>query len=131
MALNKVALDTNIAIEILNNNSVTIQSLHAFDMIYLPVVVCGELIYGAINSSRVRYNLSRYESFISDCEVLHANLDVSLKYASFKKSLKDTGCPIPENDIWIAAICATFEMPLFTRDGHFRSIKALELINRC
>ena len=129
MGIAKVAIDTNIAIEVLNNNAVTISSLHAFDVIYLPVIVCGELIYGAKNSSRIRYNLPRYESFIADCEILEANLSVSSKYAVFKQNLKAAGCPIPENYVWIAAICAAFEIPLFTRDGHFRYIPMLELVN--
>jgi hypothetical protein len=39
MELNKTALDTNVAIEVLNNNKLTIEVLEQFDMIYLPVTV--------------------------------------------------------------------------------------------
>lgn len=69
MALSKIALDTNIAIEVLNSNEFTIEILRQFDLIYLPIIVCGELLYGAKNSGKASYNLRRFESFIADCQV--------------------------------------------------------------
>ncbi|MCE6991008.1 type II toxin-antitoxin system VapC family toxin [Dyadobacter sp. CY323] len=126
MALKKIALDTNVAIEILNNNASTIQVLSEFDLIYLPVVVCGELLYGAKNSSRISYNLPRYEAFISDCEILNTVEPVAIEYSNVKKQLKENGSPIPENDIWIAAICIVYDIPLFTQDGHFEYISGLK-----
>ncbi|MCF0062906.1 type II toxin-antitoxin system VapC family toxin [Dyadobacter chenwenxiniae] len=128
MALNSVAIDTNVAIEALNGNSATIRTLERFDLIYLPVTVCGELLYGAKNSSRINYNLPRYQSFIFDCEVLDTQEPVANEYSSIKKHLRDIGCPIPENDIWIAAICTFYGIPLFTRDGHFEYIPALKRV---
>ncbi|TLV02259.1 type II toxin-antitoxin system VapC family toxin [Dyadobacter luticola] len=128
MALRKIAMDTNIAIEVLNNNAATIASLNQFDLIFLPVTVCGELLFGARNSSRVLYNLPRYEAFIADCEILNTVETVASEYSTIKKHLKESGNPIPENDIWIAAICVVYDMPLFTRDGHFKSIPGLRLL---
>ena len=45
-----VALDTNIAIAVLNGQKAVIEKLTAFEMIYLPVTVSGELLFGAKNS---------------------------------------------------------------------------------
>ena len=126
MALNKIALDTNIAIEILNNNQPTIEILRQFDVIFLPITVCGELLFGVKNSSRQDYNLPRYQALIADCEVLDTIDLVAVEYANIKKHLKDIGSPIPENDIWIAAICVVFDVMLFTRDGHFANIPTLK-----
>jgi tRNA(fMet)-specific endonuclease VapC len=39
--------------------------------------------------------------------------------------LKLKGTPIPENDIWIAAIAMQFELPLVTRDKHFDKIERI------
>ena len=37
------------------------------------------------------------------------------------------GKPIPDNDIWIAAIARQFDLPgLVTRDGHFEWLPALK-----
>ena len=44
-----------------------------------------------------------------------------------RKELKDKGTPIPENDIWIAATCMIYEIPLATNDKHFNNIIGLTL----
>lgn len=44
------------------------------------------------------------------------------------KTLKDKGTPISENDIWIAATCIVYEIPLATNDKHFSNIEGLILI---
>lgn len=103
----KIALDTNIAIEVLNNNIQTINTIRQFELIYLPITVCGELLFGAKNSSRAQ--------------------SVATEYSDVKKYLKDIGSPIPENDIWIAALCKVYDVPLYTRDAHFSKIPALKL----
>jgi len=42
--------------------------------------------------------------------------------------LRKKGQPIPENDIWIAAICLENEISLISSDGHFENINGLEVI---
>jgi len=123
----KIALDTNIAIEVLNNNIQTINTIRQFELIYLPITVCGELLFGAKNSSRAHLNLLRFEDFISECQILDTIESVATEYSDVKKYLKDIGSPIPENDIWIAALCKVYDVPLYTRDAHFSKIPALKL----
>jgi tRNA(fMet)-specific endonuclease VapC len=43
--------------------------------------------------------------------------------------LKSAGKPIPENDIWIAALSMQHNIPLVTSDSHFKYIKGLNLLN--
>lgn len=38
------------------------------------------------------------------------------------------GCPIPDNDIWIAATAMQYGLSLATRDKHFREIDGLSLV---
>ncbi|MDR6805450.1 tRNA(fMet)-specific endonuclease VapC [Dyadobacter sp. BE34] len=128
MALKHIAIDTNIAIEILNGNKATLQMLSVFDVIALPVPVCGELMYGAKNSSKAERNLAHYRAFIGSCEILEAKLPTAWEYANIKLNLKLAGRPIPENDIWIAAICQSYDIPFASRDGHFSYIQSLHLI---
>jgi predicted nucleic acid-binding protein len=54
--------------------------------------------------------------------------NVILKQVSISK-LKLAGKPIPENDIWIAALSMQHNIPLVTSDSHFRHIKDLKLLN--
>jgi len=46
-----------------------------------------------------------------------------------KLKLKKIGHPIPENDIWVAAICLELGIPLLSRNGHFDHVHGLEVIN--
>ena len=40
--------------------------------------------------------------------------------------LSNYGKPIPENDIWIAALALQHELTLATRDKHFKVVDGLE-----
>ncbi len=127
--MKKVALDTNIAADILNGKTDTIQFVRTFDLIFLPVTVEGELLFGAKNSGKREENLKRFRAFIGSCEILDINHLVAEEYASIRYELKTKGKPIPENDIWIAAICIVNRVPLFTRDTHFQYIDDITLVS--
>ena len=57
----------------------------------------------------------------------HCDLDTSRHYAIVKSYLKSKGTPIPENDIWIAALAKQHRLTLVTRDKHFNNIHELLL----
>lgn len=125
--MNPIALDTNIAIDLLNGKDDVIRKYEKFQSIYLPVTVCGELLFGALNSESSQNNLLKYRGFISVCIILEIDLSIAEQYAAIRKRLKDQGTPIPENDIWIAATCMMHEMQLATNDKHFSNIEGLNL----
>ncbi len=50
-------------------------------------------------------------------------------YSLIKRDLKRKGKPIPENDIWIAAITIENQCQLVTRDKHFDEVERLTCIN--
>ena len=123
-----IVIDTSIAIEILNNQEATIRKISKYDVLCLPVIVCGELLYGAKNSSKKKENEKKFNDFIQSCVILNTNSLVAEEYAQIRKTLKDQGKPIPENDIWIAAISRVNEIPLATRDKHFKNITNLKIV---
>jgi tRNA(fMet)-specific endonuclease VapC len=43
--------------------------------------------------------------------------------------LQRRGKPIPENDIWIAALAQQHELAVATKDAHFREVDALPLLS--
>lgn len=124
-----LALDSNTVIAYLNGDTKASSFINGYDLIYLPSIVCGELQFGALNSSRKDENIIKLRSFIDNCMVLSVNKIVAEIYAEIRLSLKQNGTPIPENDIWIAAICIANNLPLFTLDKHFSHIKELNLIS--
>ncbi len=129
MVTDKIALDTNIAVDVLNAKASTIALLQAYTKIYLPVTVCGELLFGAKNSNRKTQNEPKYQDFIAQYEVLNVHDAVAEEYAEVRKQLKDKGNPIPENDIWIAAICKVNDIPLITHDKHFTQVDGLLVVH--
>jgi tRNA(fMet)-specific endonuclease VapC len=124
----RVALDTNTAIGLLNNEKKVLDIIKKFDTICLPVIVCGELIFGARNSGLSEKNEKKYLAFIESCELLDINMIVAGTYADIRLKLKKEGRPIPENDIWIAATCIVNNTPIFTFDKHFRFISEVEIL---
>ena len=122
-----LALDTNIVIAILNNEIRIEKKFPAVKNFFLPITVCGELLFGARNSARKKENEEGCWNFIRQTNILNNNLLVAEEYAFIRKELKDSGRPIPENDIWIAAACRANQIPLCSRDKHFRFIDNLTI----
>jgi tRNA(fMet)-specific endonuclease VapC len=91
--------------------------------------VLGELYYGALKSSRSAANLARIEEFASSVGVLACDAATARHYAQVKERLRAKGRPIPENDIWIAAVALQHSLPLATRDDHFQAVEGLRLEN--
>lgn len=50
-----------------------------------------------------------------------------MNYIPIKKSLKQIGKPIPENDIWIAACACVHNLAVAIFDKHFSEIAEIEL----
>jgi predicted nucleic acid-binding protein len=70
MSGGKVALDTNLAIAVMNNTDDIAAWVDGFAEIYLPAPVLGELLYSALSSSREEANLQRVCHFALRCSVL-------------------------------------------------------------
>lgn len=122
-----IALDTNIVVDFLNGNENITKKIIEYQKIYIPITVLGELLYGVKNSSKKNENLNKLQSFISKCFILNSNSLVADEYSNIRKELKDKGKPIPENDIWIAAICKNYDISIASRDKHFENITNLKL----
>lgn len=123
----KIAIDTDIAIKFLNGDEAIDNFLLKFHEIFMPVVVAGELIFGALNSKHAEQNLARHKKLIQRAHVLDITENTASIYAKTRMNLKKKGKPIPENDLWIASICIEHKMPLISYDAHFEDIDHLIL----
>ena len=124
-------LDTNIIIGIFaSDESIIAKLLEAATnnlLIYIPVIAIGELYYGAEQSQKKENNRKQIEELVKVSEVLECDEETAVYYGKIKSQLKLQGKPIPENDIWIAALCKQFNLTLATRDNHFKHIPDIEL----
>jgi len=124
----RISLDTNVASRYLENDPAVTKLLSNPSIIYLPVPVIAELLYGAENSARRETNLKYCNELIFLCESLDITRQTAVVYSKTKLALKRAGRPIPENDIWIASVCIEHNMPLVTSDVHFSYVDGLVTI---
>src|SRR3990172_1394494 len=125
----KISLDTNIVIRLLKNDKAVVNLLSRKSMIYLPIPVTAELLFAAKNSGRPKDNLKTYNEFIDPCRVLNITRKTADRYSTVRLQLKQKGRPIPENDVWIAAVCIENDLPIITPDTHFDNVEGLEVVN--
>lgn len=118
-------LDTNIIIALFAGDAAVKASLAKANEVFVPSIAVGELCFGAWKSERVTDNLSRIDEFIAQSVVLGCDSDTARQYGKVKSVLREKGHPIPENDIWIAAIALQYDLSVITRDVHFNQIESL------
>lgn len=123
----EIALDTSVAVRFLNGDVAITEKVLALPEIVLPMVVVGELLFGAENSTRPLQNLPRYLEFISACVVVSLGRETATTYAQTRLALKRKGRPIPMNDVWIAAQCLEQGWVLVTDDTDCNYVDGLIL----
>lgn len=121
----RVLLDTNIIIGLFANDPSIVARLSEVDAAYLPSVALGELYFGAYKSGHPEQNVRRIEQLIAMSAVLSCDAGTASCYGKIKHALRQMGKPIPENDIWIAALADQHGLALISRDVHFQQIEPL------
>ena len=95
----------------------------------IPVIVLGEYRYGLRTSKQQKILEEQLGALIVDAQVLTIDETTTRRYADVRSELKAAGTPIPENDIWIAALVRRHRLPLLTRDLHFDLVPGLTRIS--
>jgi len=121
-------LDTNIIIALFADEVAVKNSLVNADEVFIPSIAIGELCYGARKSGRSKENLERIDEFIANSTVLGCDVQTARYYGEIKNAISLKGHPLPENDIWIAAIALQYNLALVTRDAHFLEIENLQTV---
>jgi len=127
MTGNKVLLDTNIISALLKGEADVAGKIDKAAEVNIPIIVVGELYYGAHYSTRIEKNINAIEKLTATYNVISHTNQTAKIYGSIKAQLRKKGTPIPENDIWIAAIAQQHNLTLITRDKHFREIEGITI----
>lgn len=125
----KFLLDTNIVIALFADEATIKNNLAQANEVFIPSIVIGELCYGAQKSGRVGANLARIEDLIASSTILGCDAQTAQQYGDIKNKLRLQGHPLPENDIWIAAIARQHFLVLVTRDVHFHAVESLQTVS--
>jgi tRNA(fMet)-specific endonuclease VapC len=127
----RILIDTNAYSALMRGNEIIAQHLEKAAIVYLSVVVAGELIAGFKNGRKELINRNIFNDFIEKAGktiVLPITLETAERFASIKAALRKKGRPIPINDIWLAAQCLETGARLLTLDSHFKEVDGLLLV---
>jgi tRNA(fMet)-specific endonuclease VapC len=94
--------------------------------ILIPAIVLGELYFGASQSARSQENIARIQALQNQVPTINVNEQTALEYGQIKANLKKKGRPIPENDLWIAALAKQHGYIVASRDKHLLSIEEIQ-----
>jgi tRNA(fMet)-specific endonuclease VapC len=118
-------LDTNIVIAIFAAEPAVLERVATVDEVFVPAITLGELYYGAQKSTRSEANINRIDAFSTTMAILGCDEATARQYGRIKDELRAKGRPIPENDIWIAAVAMQHGLTVVSRDDHFANIAGL------
>jgi tRNA(fMet)-specific endonuclease VapC len=118
-------LDTNIVIALLEREQSVADRVVVANRVAVPVVVLGELYFGAYKSNRRAENIARANNIRSGFSIVPLDEQTADLFGTLKQRLQVQGRPIPDNDIWIAAMALQTGMTLVSRDEHFAHVENL------
>ncbi|HEY6349200.1 MAG TPA: PIN domain-containing protein [Candidatus Angelobacter sp.] len=121
-------LDTNVMVGLRNRDRSITQRITPEMDLYLPSIGLGEMFSGAHRSDRVRENFEAIKALSKMFPTLSCDSGTAEAYGVLHAYLLNKGRPIPENDVWIAAIAHQRHLTLITRDSHFQYIDFLSLL---
>ena len=125
----KTCLDSSVVIRHFRGESLVTEKIKALGTPCLASFAYGELIYGARLARNPEESRSKLDALVARCVVLHPDAATLETYANLKVQLRTQGTPIPENDIWIAALCLQHDMELAFRDKHFEFVPGLKKLH--
>src|SRR4051812_1219187 len=98
-------LDTNALSDFFAGNAAIGGIIAAESALYLPVIVLGEYRFGLLGSKKAKEITPRLDALEKSASVLLVDPETTHHYAAVHHQLKLSGTPIPQNDVWIAALC--------------------------
>ena len=123
----KIALDTNAYSALMRGHRDVGAVIRRAESVLVPAIVAGELLYGFQLGSRFEENAARLEAFLATPSValLPVGLTTGDRFGRIAATLRRKGCPIPTNDIWIAAQAMEVGADLLSSDSHFGEVDGL------
>jgi tRNA(fMet)-specific endonuclease VapC len=95
----------------------------------IPLPAIGEYRFGLRGSSRSDELSPLFGKLVQNSVVLYPDLETAEHYAAIRHELKTKGRPIPENDVWIAALARQHQLPIASLDTHFDNVDGIQRID--
>ncbi len=121
-------LDTNAVSALIAGDKRLGSVLSKTDHHHLPLIVIGEYQYGLLASRKRTKLQALLRKLESESIVLCPDRETANWYASIRHDLKTRGHPIPENDLWIAALSRQHALEVVSQDPHFDHVDKVRRI---
>jgi tRNA(fMet)-specific endonuclease VapC len=121
-------LDTCAVIDLMAGRQAARDALANFDHLLIGYVVLGELLLGCKRSPDPETEFSNLRKLLLNNTWIGADIPTSVAYARLGADLETSGQRIPQNDLWIAALCVRCNLPLISSDPHFSPLPELQWV---
>ena len=123
----RVAVDTNRLTDLFRGDSQLADILARCEQFWIPLPVLAEIKAGFYGGGRLHRNENLLQRLLakSTVNVLLPGRETAEHFARLFVQLKHAGTPVPDNDLWIAALALEHDLTLITRDRHFERIPQL------
>lgn len=127
--MKKILLDTNAYSALLKGDAKVLAAVGEADIVFVSVIVLGELYAGFCGGVKEVENKKRLNDFLSKSTVriMPVSKETAEIFGVIKQQLKVAGTPIPINDIWIAAHAMENDARLISYGQHFIQIQGVLL----
>ena len=123
-------LDTNAVSSLLAGGNQDLNAvLKSANRHHLPLAVIAEYQYGLLALHRPRRLQSLLRRLEADSIILCPDRATADYYAAIRHELKLRGRPIPENDLWIAALARQHSLEIVSRDPHFDHVEGIRRVS--
>ncbi|SRR5579875_1633120 len=120
----RVALDRNRITDLFRGDVELADQLSTSEEVWIPLFALGEIKAGFQGGTQQRRNEALLNRLLAKptVGVLLPSRETAEQYARIFVQLKRAGTPVPDNDLWIAALVLEHDLVLITRDDHFDRI---------
>ncbi len=127
--MKSVLLDTNAFSALFRGDEEVLKTISRAEHVFASVIVIGELEVGFRGGTRYRENIEILDRFLArpTVETLEVTRETGECLGMIKDALRRKGCPVPVNDIWIAAQSIERGAVIVTYDRHFSNIDGLRI----
>lgn len=122
-------LDTNAVSALIDGDKSIGHILESADRHHLPLIVIAEYHFGLLASQRRGRLHSLFRRLEADSIVLCPDRETADWYAALRHELLKKGRPIPESDLWIAALARQHALEIVSRDPHFDHVDRVRRIS--
>lgn len=125
--MNSALIDTNVYSAFKTGVPSAVRAISRFEHLLVCTTVIGELLSGFKCGSKELKNRNELEEFLDmpRVKVVPADFSTAEYYSQIYKALRNKGCPIPTNDMWIAASALQNGVAVCSFDSHFNIIDGL------